>query len=980
MRTFNNSHRVIALGLAIVAIASGAACERDKPSGQAATAIADAPDLPPVYTTQQCVDLVTQFPGWSNVTPVPESDPNGVPTVFYAVIAITDPQQIPALNAMDVYTDSMPIFMDRTTRGNYDGKVGYVSKSTCGGAEIVWALMPGPVFNRIAQDTVKFNEMFVEAVVLLSVPDAAADTSVTYNGLHPVSTAALRAGGFNAPQAAPAPQGSGNTVAVAGIWDDIKGAYNYVTGEGKNLAKDVVNDAVSVGDWIKNHWQSGAGWVACQWDGCVNATVHVDVLNADPAFGAQSLASGGAGATPMIRAWGDHAGDPIQISGVTLSARQTFGSGFLSTGIRHDGTIDPTGSARVQVVKGKSTDFCLTLGNSAATLNDWFNARELCSFSKALTDDAGDALAGTTFERDGDVHLRVQDKYVNVMAQLTDGYDYLQQIVGYTPRQAKVLSGPPLNVPGIKQLIGSRAITACLNFPNVVVDGVNTLLNSVAEELPPPFDLLGFLFAGAVENIYEDDMWLPDSGNILTSRGVASHEYGHFAMCSLLYDEDWTKMVLIPSLIIQRAAEGTYGDATDEAAYIMEGWADFFAGQTANGANYFAMENEIGQETSMAYCRGDSASGPCWDWNYVEDLDSTMVGSVGSYGFLHQVRRVATTLSDAFDGHAFGTNMPGNGDFWTQQDGRGFVVQAATHTGDAKDENVTLAGPEIRELIHNWTHAPSLPVTWGVTQQQFFGALNATIRGATVAPIFPIHNYGWCDACKLFAQHDSMSCTVTGNASASGVCVAAGNAPTEPQMSIQQMVSVCEQSPTIPGFIGAAPTTDPSAPCTFTGCAPHTVLVGQVGDLGAACTTCGAHQVATGSRSCPATECPVANSSGTTCVACPDAQVVGGPDGNTCVACPALQVPNAARGACVPCGPHQIASGTICVDCPNSEIAMPDNTCQACPDGQVPYSNQGLIGSPPTYGESCLPAAECTCTASYCRTLNSVGICMDIIG
>src|SRR6185312_3022076 len=99
-----------------------------------------------------------------------------------------------------------------------------------------------------------------------------------------------------------------------------------------------------------------------------------------------------------------------------------------------------------------------------------------------------------------------------------------------------------------------------------------------------------------------------------------------------------------------------------------------------------------------------------------------------------------------------------------------------------------------------------------------------------------------------------------------------------------------------------------------------------------------------------------------------------------CVSCPPLQIPSADRTTCVPCGPHQIASGTTCVDCPNDQIAMPDNTCQACPDGQMPYSNQGVVGPEPTYGESCLPTTECTCGSGGCRTVNSNGICQDSIG
>jgi hypothetical protein len=975
MRAFNSRHRSVVFSAAVAAVLAGAACKREVPSGPVTLTVANATDLPAVYSPQQCANIIGQFPGWANVTPVPESDAQGRPTMFYAAITITNPIQLAELKAVGIQTDTMPMFMDPDTRAKFDGQVGYVSKSTCGGAEIVWGMVPGPIFNLIAQDTVKFNETLVEAIVFLPLPDQVADASTTYNGVHPLAYTAARNAGFRAPDDPPPSQPG--TVAVAGLWDDFKSAASSAWNDVKGAAKDVVQDGAKGYNDIKNGIPTLSGIATCWAEDCVQVGVHLDIRNVDPAFGGQSLAGGNDGTTPMVRAWGSQANQPLSLTGVQLTLRQSDDLKLFSWPISFNGTVQPDGTATVKAVTGKNTDFCLTLENYAATLNDELTARQLCSFSHILTTTTGAPRANTTFSGNDQVNLRLEDKYVNVMAQLTDGYDYLKTVASYTPQKAKVLSGWPLDVPGIEQLLNGRAVTPCLNFPDVAVEGINQLLDSTAKALPPPFDALGFVFAGALEATYEDDMWLPDSGDILVSRGIASHEYGHFAMCSLLSDEDPTKMVNIPSLIVQRVLDGEYGDATDEAAYIMEGWADFFAGQLASGANYFDMENEIGDESSMTYCKGDS-QGPCWDWNYVDDMDATSAGGTGSIGFLHQVRRVATTLHDAFDGHPFGTDMPGQGDFWTQT-GSNYLAEASSHNGDAHDEVIALPGSDLRTLIHNWTHQSwGLGIVWAVDQAQFFGALNQTIRNERIEA--PLYNYSWCDVCKMFAQHDSLSCSITGNTSSGGVCVAAGDAPTEPQMSIQQMVTVCEESPTIPGFIGGPPATDPATACTFTGCPPHTILVGEVGVPGAVCTACGAHQISSGSQSCPATECAVANSSGTTCLDCADAQIVGGADGNTCVSCPALQVPNADRTACVPCAPHQIASGVACVDCANNQIAAADNTCQACPEGQIPYSNQGVVGSTPTYGESCLPATECTCGSSYCRATNANGICVDTIG
>ena len=615
-------------------------------------------------------------------------------------------------------------------------------------------------------------------------------------------------------------------------------------------------------------------------------------------------------------------------------------------------------------------------------------------------------MTNTSFQKDTTLTVSVQNKYLNVLAQLTDGYDYFQQVVGFTPDKAKVLAGSAANL--ISPILHGRAATPCLNYPNVPLDGLNAILNGAGAVLAGP---LGFLFAGAVEAVYEDDMWLPDNGETLTSRNIPSHEYGHFGMCSLLYHEDATKMVQIPSLIIQRALEGQSATATDEVSYLMEGWADFIGGQTSGGTNYFWLNDQV---PDGAYCEG--TAGNCFDWNYVEDLDSTPYSASGSFGFIHQVRRISTTLFDAFDGqHAAATQAatapnaggaptlaglgglfngvlrpvadaltaavpvawPSNSDFWTQN-GSTIIVPSTVHNGDNKDEAIALPGAALRTFVHNWTHDSSA-LGWRVSQQQVFAALNATIR-STASVEHPTRNYNWCEACRMFSQHDGLSCTMTGNSSSGGACVDSTGRPLQPPMSAQEMVQVCTQSPTIPGFIGAAPAgSDPTSACTFAGCPTHTVLVGSVGDATATCDACGPHQVSTGTHVCGDDVCGTPNVSADACVDCPDDQIVGGANGNTCVSCPALQIPNAARTACVPCGPHQIASGTICVDCPNNQVAMPNNTCQACPDGQMPYS-PGVVGPEATYGESCLPVSDCTCGSSFCRTVNSNGFCVDTIG
>jgi hypothetical protein len=684
----------------------------------------------------------------------------------------------------------------------------------------------------------------------------------------------------------------------------------------------------------------------------------------------------------MVRAWGAQAGAPMELPGVRVAALQNLltldGHGIH---MRFEGTVGADGKATMSVRKGKAISLCMDMENEAATLNDYFTRMELCGFQSDIESPNG--TPKTSFDHDTTVTLELQNKYANVMAQLSDGYDYLKTVAGYTPHKLSALAGPIANTIG--KLSHGRAMTPCLDFPNVALDGLNATLISAAEAVPVVGSTLATALVG-VETAVEVDMWLPDEGGTLSSRGIGSHEYGHFAMCSMLYDEDWTKMVQIPSLIIQRIAEGSYEDATDQTAYLMEGWADFFSGQLVSGDSYYqpqnTLKNDFDNNVAMLYCNGstDAVKAPCSDWNYVEDLDATpnWDGS-GAKGFFNQVRRVATTLFDAFDGHPEGGNNPGDGDFWAQDMPTGLIVPASAHTGDAHDEVIQLPGSALRTIIHNWVTA-TWPLGWQVNEQQFFAALNSTIRG-TQSAANPSQNYSWCDVCQMFSQHDSLSCTFTGNTAAAGFCTDATGNQIQPAISRSEMVAVCGSSPSIPGFIGSVPSADdPSSACTFGGCPARTILVGSIGDAGASCVACGPHQVATGAHVCSDSVCAAPNSSATTCVDCADDQIVGGPNGNTCVSCPALQVPTADKTACVACGPHQIAVGAACVTCAPSEVVSPDNTCQTCPSGQLPYSDKSPIGNQPVYGDTCIPAADCFCGSTNCREVNPAGICVNTIG
>src|ERR1044072_1009326 len=108
MRSFSIRNRTLALAVVVGLSLPLAACKEDAPDpGPPTISITNTPNLPPVYTPDQCAALVSRFPGWANVAPVPEYDAQGRPTIFYAAIPITNRQQLDDLKTVGIHTDSL---------------------------------------------------------------------------------------------------------------------------------------------------------------------------------------------------------------------------------------------------------------------------------------------------------------------------------------------------------------------------------------------------------------------------------------------------------------------------------------------------------------------------------------------------------------------------------------------------------------------------------------------------------------------------------------------------------------------------------------------------------------------------------------------------------------------------------------------------------------------------------------------------------
>jgi hypothetical protein len=78
---------------------------------------------------------------------------------------------------------------------------------------------------------------------------------------------------------------------------------------------------------------------------------------------------------------------------------------------------------------------------------------------------------------------------------------------------------------------------------------------------------------------------------VLDSRLIPTHEYGYFALCSMLFKKDpATFMSAYSGAMLSRMDADP--DETNVAGYINEGFADFFASQVAGGTNQAPARSE----------------------------------------------------------------------------------------------------------------------------------------------------------------------------------------------------------------------------------------------------------------------------------------------------------------------------------------------------------------------------------------------------
>jgi hypothetical protein len=809
------------------------------------------PHLPPAVSTEDVRALVEGF-SWNATTPLPELDDEGNPTLYYARIYVKSREEIAALDQAYIQASTMPLLSSE--RAQWSGMKGRMQSPSDGRGILLFSVIPGRIYNIVREQALLGDPLF-EAIEIVELPEEARTTKGSF------SYAGLRAAGFRfrgidfARPQDPDVGRSQQPVVLLAAREVLKLAAEAADELNRLIAK-------AAGNRDRNGW---FGWGAA---GSANIFFQTDLRETDPAFGGVLPPTGSSTpdlSQPVRRAWGDTAGQVVKLPGVRISVWSQGDATVAWLATLFEGTTNGNGEATVTVAKNRTVEaLCVAVENDAAEVTEFLTEAEVCDF-KAFSQGTMDDLEALTW-----VTIRIQDEYFNVLAQATESKKYLEQVVGYSPHKVDVLVGPIANTLGYVN--GGAAFAPCLGFPNLSADFLVAGIVALVALVNQP----AAVYLGTIGPILAVDVVLPGGGDNLRSHGVMTHEYGHFATCSILFDDDPTSISTVwTNAVIDRLGGGE--DASNHAGYTVEAVADFFSAQVVGGTNYFSCG--FGHQQAISYCKATNeppAGAPAPIDECLERNDS----ATGT--FEGQTARVATTMHDAFDGHLIWNaggeaDKPSNADMWVENASGLFVFSWDNHDCQAYDETVALPGSAFYDVVARLD---------GFGQNRLLYSLADTMFD---------HGYDWCEICDVFAIHD---------ASLAGV----------PNPSPLDRYTACAAAP-IASWLGMAPNNQLPGSCNFAGCPDGTIP----DYLGNACVACAPGQVEV---------------DGWECQSCPTGAVVidnqcrycqpGAPPDQCTTACPGRT--ELQNGVCVECDWAEVSIDGVCQPCPEGQVRQ-DNTC-----------------------------------------------------
>ena len=400
---------------------------RSTPPGTVVTEFEEDMEIfEPVIDPAQSVALRQGF-DWSRTTPWQETS-DGKPALFYAMIYLSDAEQREALEQMGVHWRPLPLFDSEMAR--YRGRMGVFdfAPDSLGGTW-VYALLPGKVFNILRNEALAGNVVF-PAILTRTVPEAAAladDGTIRYEWL------GAQVANY-APEVLEDATNATDAPLVKNFWDEEEQArdsngrapalqtFRWHPGRRiKNAVKKVVEVVVETTQDTREFITeevAGSVWPSAK------LTMDLTMYNSEPVYEGRTKAVFDR-TKPMVRAWEPEIGTPLTLPGIQVEVNQ----GIIGLSrVR----LDKQGHASVDVLKRLRLDLCLVLENHAAELTTAVIETRVCDFS-------GAHLGKLT--EDKDVALHVREGFSTVMAQLTDGYEYMQRVENKKMHKAQVLVG-----------------------------------------------------------------------------------------------------------------------------------------------------------------------------------------------------------------------------------------------------------------------------------------------------------------------------------------------------------------------------------------------------------------------------------------------------------------------------------------------------------------------------------------------------------
>lgn len=627
-------------------------------------------------------------------THVAEHTADDRPALYYANVYVTSSEELERLDALLIHWQSKPLFPTELPE-DYEDRCGTINFDGDGEGLWIFAVMPGATYNAILDarthpDIPADQREIFRAVKLRPLPNGAAeaDGSIKYS--------VLQDAGFH-------------YMGLTELPDDVALDVEVLP-RGGSVAK-IVNAVEFVFQKAKDAVREGMKFLGTLdelFAGKVRANVQLSIVNQDARFDSPDHPYN---RRVIRRAWGPGAGNEITPRGIratmyTLVIRPWT---IVPVTTANGATLSSNGMASFSAAKGGSgfrghiefLSLCFEKKNRAGMVTSFLLPNEMCN---------GKNPGFSQFSESRTVRTNVSNLQMWMQTELTDSFDYLREIVGVSAKPAKLLTGfNAYAISGFSDLVWAP----CFGYGDLLVDTVAPLLDV-------PIPALSIYLSTLLTS---DIIAAPGKASI-RDRGLISHEYGHYALCTLskqLSGKVTQDVVLTWDTIA--AGQGN-PDPDEEARVINEAFADFFAGQVAGAYDYFEFLGQSSGQMNVAVRR------PGLDHNHFSKANGELA-----------VGRLATLLQDLFDGHPKLTPAPSSGDAWEEWM-PGKIDWSDRTDGDTDPEQISLSGVDVATFASMFFEETDAK-----------GAYRYDPFERAVARLIDHRNYTWCQACLAMAPH-----------------------------------------------------------------------------------------------------------------------------------------------------------------------------------------------------------------------------------